>query len=103
MYRLFQRIPKGLDPVAELFRKHVESEGMQRVKEATETAAAKKEKDAGARHLAFEQLSRLAAVYVEILHARSATAPCKRCAVLCGHGQGHQSLHLPGLRHSRLA
>ena len=48
MYRLFQRIPKGLDPVAELFRKHVESEGMQRVKEATETAAAKKEKDAGA-------------------------------------------------------
>ena len=27
---------------------HVESEGMQRVKEATETAAAKKEKDAGA-------------------------------------------------------
>ena len=48
IYRLFQRIPKGLEPVAELFRKHVEAQGMQRVKEATEAAAAKKEKDAGA-------------------------------------------------------
>ena len=49
IYRVFQRLgPKGLDPVADLFRKHVEAEGMQRVKEATEAAAAKKEKGAGA-------------------------------------------------------
>lgn len=47
MYRLFQRIPKGLEPVAESFRKHVESEGMKLVKEATEAATAKKDKDAG--------------------------------------------------------
>ena len=62
MYRLFQRIPKGLDPVAELFRKHVESEGMQRVKEATETAAAKKEKDAGT--LSARQIAALAAAHI---------------------------------------
>lgn len=47
MYRLFQRIPKGLEPVAESFRKHVEGEGMKLVKEATEAATAKKDKDAG--------------------------------------------------------
>lgn len=33
MYRLFQRIPKGLDPVAEIFKEHVDSEGMKLVKE----------------------------------------------------------------------
>ena len=48
MYRLFQRIPKGLEPVADVFKKHVEGEGMKLVKEATEAATAKKEKDAGA-------------------------------------------------------
>ena len=47
MYRLFQRIPKGLEPVAESFRKHVEGEGMKLVKEATEAATAKKDKDVG--------------------------------------------------------
>ena len=47
LYRLFQRIPKGLEPVAESFKKHVESEGMKLVKEATEAATAKKDKDAG--------------------------------------------------------
>ena len=47
MYRLFQRIPKGLEPVADSFKKHVESEGMKLVKEATEAASAKKDKDAG--------------------------------------------------------
>ena len=47
MYRLFQRIPKGLEPVAESFRKHVESEGLKLVKEATEAATAKKDKDVG--------------------------------------------------------
>ena len=48
MYRLFQRIPKGLDPVADVFRRHVESEGMALVKAVTEAAEAKKDKDAGA-------------------------------------------------------
>lgn len=47
MYRLFNRIKNGLDPVALIFRKHVESEGMKIVNQATEDATAKKEKDAG--------------------------------------------------------
>lgn len=41
MYRLFARIPKGLDPVADAFRRHVEADGMALVREATEAAAAK--------------------------------------------------------------
>lgn len=41
MYRLFSRIPKGLDPVADAFKKHVEADGMALVKEATEANAAK--------------------------------------------------------------
>lgn len=48
MYRLFLRIVRGLDPVADVFKRHVESEGMKLVREVTEAAAAKKEKDAGA-------------------------------------------------------
>ncbi|GMH34701.1 hypothetical protein BSKO_02562 [Bryopsis sp. KO-2023] len=36
MYRLFHRIPSGLEPVSEIFRQHVESEGMKRVKDATQ-------------------------------------------------------------------
>ncbi len=47
MYRLFNRIKNGLDPVALIFRKHVESEGMKLVNQAAEDATAKKEKDAG--------------------------------------------------------
>lgn len=50
MYRLFNRIPKGLDPVAEIFKKHVEVEGMALVKEVTEASSLRKEKDAGAAH-----------------------------------------------------
>ena len=46
MYRLFLRIVRGLDPVADVFKRHVESEGMKLVREVTEAAAAKKEKDA---------------------------------------------------------
>ncbi len=46
MYRLFSRIPKGLDPVADAFKKHVESEGSRLVKEVTE--AANQKKDTGA-------------------------------------------------------
>lgn len=52
MYRLFQRIPRGLDPVADIFKKHVESEGMKLVKEVTEAMTSKKDKDAGARRAA---------------------------------------------------
>ena len=48
MYRLFQRIPRGLDPVADIFKKHVESEGMKLVKEVTEAMSSKKDRDAGA-------------------------------------------------------
>ncbi|GIL82204.1 hypothetical protein Vretifemale_11128 [Volvox reticuliferus] len=44
MYRLFQRIPKGLDPVAEIFKEHVDSEGMKLVKEVTEAVELAKEK-----------------------------------------------------------
>ena len=45
MFRLFQRIPRGLEPVAEIFKEHVESEGTKLVKEVTEAAESKK--DAG--------------------------------------------------------
>ncbi|GAX74529.1 hypothetical protein CEUSTIGMA_g1978.t1 [Chlamydomonas eustigma] len=47
MFRLFQRIPRGLDPVAEIFKEHVENEGMKLVKEVTEATESKKEKEAG--------------------------------------------------------
>ena len=65
MYRLFQRITKGLDPVAEIFKKHVEAEGMKLVKEVTEAIQSKKEKDAGeifcpdSAHLGFFCLARV--------------------------------------------
>lgn len=45
MYRLFSRIAGGLTPVAESFKRHVESEGSRLVKEVTEAASQKK--DAG--------------------------------------------------------
>lgn len=51
MYRLFSRIPKGLDPVADAFKRHVESEGSRLVKEVTE--AANQKKDAGAKTTEF--------------------------------------------------
>jgi hypothetical protein len=47
MYRLFSRITRGLDPIADCFKEHVESEGMKLVKEVAEAVEAKKEKDAG--------------------------------------------------------
>lgn len=43
MFRLFNRIPTGLPPVADIFKKHVEKEGVTLVKQAEETAASKKE------------------------------------------------------------
>ncbi|KAL6784868.1 CUL2 [Auxenochlorella protothecoides x Auxenochlorella symbiontica] len=49
MFRLFGRIPKGLEPMAAIFKDFVESEGMSHVRAATEAAVSKqaKEKDAG--------------------------------------------------------
>ncbi len=47
MYRLFQRIPKGLDPVAELFKQHVEGEGNKLVREVSEEIESKRDKEAG--------------------------------------------------------
>jgi cullin 1 len=47
MYRLFHRIHKGLDPVAEQFKAHVENEGNKLVKDVTEEVEAKKEKESG--------------------------------------------------------
>ena len=47
MFRLFSRTPKGLEPVADAFRRHVEGEGMKLLREAAAAATAKKEKDAG--------------------------------------------------------
>ena len=44
-------MPQGLDPVADTFKRHVESEGMKLVKEATEAMEARKDKDAGARRI----------------------------------------------------
>ena len=49
MYRLFSRIPKGLEPVAAIFKKHVEGEGTKLVAQVTEALNTRKEKDAGAR------------------------------------------------------
>lgn len=42
MYRLFSRIPKGKQPMAQLVSKHIESEGMALVKECNERALAAK-------------------------------------------------------------
>ncbi|KAG0575693.1 hypothetical protein M758_5G025700 [Ceratodon purpureus] len=42
MYRLFFRIPKGLEPVAAIFRQHVTDEGTALVKQAEDAASNKK-------------------------------------------------------------
>lgn len=44
MFRLFGRIPKGLDPMADIFRRHVEAQGLKLVQEAGEAAAARKDR-----------------------------------------------------------
>lgn len=43
MYRLFHRIPKGLEPVADIFKSHVEGEGNKLVKEVSEDVESKKQ------------------------------------------------------------
>ena len=48
MFRLFKRIPSGLPPVADIFKKHVEKEGVTLVKQAEDTAIQKKEAKAAA-------------------------------------------------------
>uniref|UniRef100_A0A0D6QS21 Cullin family profile domain-containing protein n=1 Tax=Araucaria cunninghamii TaxID=56994 RepID=A0A0D6QS21_ARACU len=42
MYRLFCRIPKGLEPVAQIFKQHVTGEGTSLVKQAEDAASNKK-------------------------------------------------------------
>ncbi|KAF5182309.1 Cullin-1 [Thalictrum thalictroides] len=43
MYRLFLRVPNGLDPVSSTFKKHVTSEGTLLVKQAEDAVSSKKE------------------------------------------------------------
>ena len=43
LFRLFKRVPSGLPPVAEIFKRHVEREGLGLVERAHEAAASKKE------------------------------------------------------------
>lgn len=47
VFRLFKRVPSGLPPVAEIFKKHVEKEGSALVKRADEAATAKKDAKKG--------------------------------------------------------
>ncbi|XP_057832855.1 cullin-1 isoform X2 [Cryptomeria japonica] len=42
MYRLFHKIPKGLEPVAQIFKQHVTDEGTMLVKQAEDAASNKK-------------------------------------------------------------
>ncbi|CAN4123225.1 unnamed protein product [Withania somnifera] len=42
MYRLFSKIPRGLDPVANIFKQHVTAEGTALVKQAEDAASNKK-------------------------------------------------------------
>jgi len=44
MFRLFSRIPQGLQPVSDIFKKHVEGEGVALVNQAEESVAEKAEK-----------------------------------------------------------
>jgi len=44
MYRLFCRIPKGLEPIAQFFKQHVTDEGTMLVKQAEDAASNKSEK-----------------------------------------------------------
>lgn len=45
MYRLFIRVPNGLDPIAVIFKTHVDSEGLKRVKDATAAIEERRLKD----------------------------------------------------------
>jgi len=50
MFRLFSRVPSGLQPISDMFKKHIESEGMTLVKQAEAMATQRKDqgkKDSG--------------------------------------------------------
>mmetsp|Transcript_133 Transcript_133/g.406 ORF Transcript_133/g.406 Transcript_133/m.406 type:complete len:742 (+) Transcript_133:275-2500(+) len=53
MFRLFSRIPKGLVPMSEMFKKHVQNEGLAIVKAAEEAAQerGKRDRDSSTEHL----------------------------------------------------
>jgi len=58
MYRLFSRIDKGKDPVAAIFKKHVEAEGISLVKAAEQAVEGKRDpkKDASSQESMFVRL-----------------------------------------------
>lgn len=99
LYRLFQRVPKGLDPVAETFKRHVDQEGMKLVKEATEAMEARRDKDAGVRtalSCSCLQLVPNAAGLLAIAGcsstARTGHATGSRHVLLCVHGYDGRAL-----------
>lgn len=53
MYRLFSKINKGLDPVANMFKQHVTAEGMALVQQAEEAASNKAESSGGPQEQVF--------------------------------------------------
>ncbi|KAK4376319.1 hypothetical protein RND71_006996 [Anisodus tanguticus] len=53
MYRLFHRIPKGLEPVANMFKQHVTAEGMVLVQQAEDSASNKAESSSGSQEQVF--------------------------------------------------
>ncbi|CAL9074844.1 unnamed protein product [Musa acuminata var. zebrina] len=59
MYRLFCRIPRGLDPVSQIFKQHVTSEGTALVKQAEDAASNKK--------VVFHRLFHCLSLYVVII------------------------------------
>ncbi|XP_058200172.1 cullin-1-like [Rhododendron vialii] len=53
MYRLFSKVPKGLDPVASIFKQHVTAEGTTLVQQAEEAASNKAELTVGSQEQVF--------------------------------------------------
>ncbi|PWA91453.1 cullin [Artemisia annua] len=53
MYKLFSKIPKGLDPVANMFKQHVTAEGMTLVQQADDAASSKVENVGGPQEQVF--------------------------------------------------
>ncbi|KAL8143092.1 hypothetical protein V2J09_016124 [Rumex salicifolius] len=50
MYRLYQKVPKGLEPIGTIFKQHITSEGTALVQQAEDAASRKAENAAGASH-----------------------------------------------------
>ncbi|WOG83765.1 hypothetical protein DCAR_0102943 [Daucus carota subsp. sativus] len=55
MFRLFSKIPQGLEPVADIFKKHIMCEGTALIQQAEDIAAASKAKNLGGPEQAFVQ------------------------------------------------